>query len=1305
MDKICNYQVGLDIGTNSIGFAVTDLNGKLLKHKGKNMWGVDLFDSGETAEKARLHRSNRRRLDRKKQRIKWTQELMAPIVLKEDPMFFKRLAESYVYKESKIDIGNLFDGKDYTDRTYFSRFPTIFHLRQFLKNSNEQCDIRLIYLAIHNIIKYRGNFLYEGQTISAKNINLEDSIVELLDNMQLQNIAGDMVKEFANVLKNSSLRKSEKKDEINRLWNYEKNDKLYFNNITLAILGYKADFKKIFNINDEEEMKFSLSEEDVDDRLDDYLTLEQLEIYNSLVKVYSGIILFDILSGNNVSSISDAMVVRYNEHHQDLRVLKRLFKSLFPERYNYMFKNINEKVNNYANYISCPGKYSHEEFCKELKKFLLKKNDMSNADEDYNYCLKRIEEGSFLLKPRNNQNGVIPNQLHVEELEQIIDIQSKFYPLLANIKDKLISIATYRIPYYIGPLNNNPLANRQFGWMVRKKEGKINPWNFEEIVDVDTSAEKFIYNMTNKCTYLPEEDVMPKYSLVYQQFELLNELNGIKIDGKRLSIPEKRKIFDQLFTSVSRVTDKKLIQWLKKEKIIFSDNVTVTGMQKEGEFASNLKSFIDFKNIFNTINDSNVKMIEDCILWITLFTDKKILRRKITKAYPSISESQISKICKLNYKGWSRLSKKLLVGLKSKDKYGNFQSIIDVMKSTSNNFMQIINHDELGFRQLIEKENYIDDYEGKISYQLVKELPGSPALKRATWQSLLVMQEISKVMGGLPDNIYVEFVREFGEPKRTSSRYKQLYDKYQQIKNNTDYARIKEELAQYAKNEKALDDRALFLYFSQNGKCMYSGKPLDLRYLYKYQIDHIIPQSYIKDDSLDNLALVIPSENQRKLNSMLLNQTIINSQKKVWLSLLENNLISNKKYSNLCRENFDDNELKGFINRQLVETRQVTKNVVNLFNRIYPQTNVVIVKAGLTSDLRKRYGLYKIRELNDYHHAHDAFLAIRIGHYISRAFPYMKSDMDYGSYRKFASNSINVKKEQYGYFIGRISQTFFINKENAWNGEEYIHYMRKALNYKDCFVSRKTEEMTGEFYNQTIYPASENLLQRKKDMPTSLYGGYKGINQAYYVVIEYDVKSGRGRKLVGVPIYVVKLMDTDTDAINKYFSKLGYKNPKIVKDKIKKYQKINYEGNEWYIVSDSEVINAKQLVMGESYNNILYRLLSGCERDIDINDILKLFDEILNKMVSYYPCFKNIANNIKSNREGFKQLDGIQKGEFIKQVLIVLSAKSSNGNFKKFNFCGLDERVGRLGSKNLDISKIEFIDTSVTGLFERRYRL
>ena len=95
------YYLGLDIGTNSVGWAVTDENYNLCKFGGKRMWGIRLFDGAQIAEERRLNRSNRRRLSRQKQRIDLLQKLFAKEIAKVDPTFFIRLNESRLYMEDK----------------------------------------------------------------------------------------------------------------------------------------------------------------------------------------------------------------------------------------------------------------------------------------------------------------------------------------------------------------------------------------------------------------------------------------------------------------------------------------------------------------------------------------------------------------------------------------------------------------------------------------------------------------------------------------------------------------------------------------------------------------------------------------------------------------------------------------------------------------------------------------------------------------------------------------------------------------------------------------------------------------------------------------------------------------------------------------------------------------------------------------------------------------------------------------------------------------------------------------------------
>ena len=60
------YSVGLDMGTGSVGWAVTDDVGNLLHFKKQPTWGSRLFDGAQPASEARTHRGQRRRYVRRR---------------------------------------------------------------------------------------------------------------------------------------------------------------------------------------------------------------------------------------------------------------------------------------------------------------------------------------------------------------------------------------------------------------------------------------------------------------------------------------------------------------------------------------------------------------------------------------------------------------------------------------------------------------------------------------------------------------------------------------------------------------------------------------------------------------------------------------------------------------------------------------------------------------------------------------------------------------------------------------------------------------------------------------------------------------------------------------------------------------------------------------------------------------------------------------------------------------------------------------------------------------------------------------
>jgi len=103
-NELKKWYLGLDVGTNSVGWAVTDPDYNILKCKGNATWGINLFDEASTSAERRTNRTSRRRLQRKKQRIAYLQEFLAPEIAKVDDKFYIRLKESALWAEDRTTV-------------------------------------------------------------------------------------------------------------------------------------------------------------------------------------------------------------------------------------------------------------------------------------------------------------------------------------------------------------------------------------------------------------------------------------------------------------------------------------------------------------------------------------------------------------------------------------------------------------------------------------------------------------------------------------------------------------------------------------------------------------------------------------------------------------------------------------------------------------------------------------------------------------------------------------------------------------------------------------------------------------------------------------------------------------------------------------------------------------------------------------------------------------------------------------------------------------------------------------------------
>ena len=1346
------YYLGLDIGTNSVGWAVTDENYNLYKYTGKRMWGIRLFEGGKTAEERRMSRSNRRRLSRKKQRIDLLQEIFAEEIAKIDPTFFIRLNESRLHLEDKStgEKFPLFIDKDYTDIQYHKDYPTVYCLRKELIENPEPHDVRLVYLACHHILKNRGHFLISGSFSDVKKLSsVCENMLNAFNGISKYQLDINDIERLEEILSNRKEQKSVKVKELIQVFECgpcedktdEKICKAMVSNLCKWLTGLKGNINYVFDTKFEEidTSSFSFIESKYEDTISVALE-ENYPDYADVVKkikaVYDWSVLVEIMAGEDYLSIAKDNA--YQKHKDNLLVLKKVMRKYSDsETYRKFFNGVDEK-SGYGNYIGSIHKNGHsyamkkcnaEDFYKSLGKIL----DKIQAEKEDEAVLENIKSEvknqTLLPLARTTANGTIPNQVHVQELKAILDNAKMYLPFLnkedeyGTVAEKIISIAKFRIPYYVGPLSTRHKEQGANSWVVRKQEGRIYPWNFEEMVDLEQSNKEFIQRMTNKCTYLIGEDVLPKNSLLYSRYMVLNELNNLRIRGNKISVNLKQELYKELFCTKAKVTGKGLFNYLKKE----DEELTLEDISGfDIDFKSSLTSYLDFKKqiLGEEIEKDKYKdIVENIIKWKTIYDDdSKMMKKMIEREYPNIfSKEQIKKICRFKYSGWGNFSLSFLNGIRGADKEtGESFTIIEALWKTNYNLMQLLSK-QFTFREEIDLINA--DKVGKIdkvSYEnTVKDLIVSPANKRAIWQTVQITEEIKKVMKCEPEKIFIEMARGGEkEKKRTVSKKVRLLELYAACKDDVrDWTREIED-----REEREFNSKKLYLYYTQMGRCMYSGEEIDIDELMqknsKWDIDHIYPQSKIKDDSLDNMVLAKKEINNSKKNK-LLSSDIRMKMKSYWKALYKGNFISKKKYDRLTRtEDFTDEELSGFIERQMVETRQSSKAVAELLNRLYKHSEIVYVKAGLVSDFRKDNKMLKSRRINDYHHAKDAFLNIVVGNVYNA---------------KFTSNPRKWLKENRdaNYSIRRVFD-YNVKRGNTvvWQGVKdgghSVDAIKKTMARNDILYTEYTYCDKGELFNATLVKKGNNkAINLKKDLDSVKYGGYNSPKTSAFAFIEFDgKKKERKNHIVEIPVYVVNMAKRQPDMIKEYLEqKKGYKNVIVKKYPIKKNALIKIDGYLTRLRGANEtnilLKNAVQLVLKNKYNETVRKIEKYLEYNIqyEVNsefegftstDLNSLYDELYVKLKEsiYNKRPANQLGTLEKGREKYSAIGSLrEKAKIINNILTLFRCDATtSANFKEI---GGTANAGNMAYNKNTIStkKLILVHQSVTGLFEKEEEL
>ncbi|MGP1515821.1 MAG: type II CRISPR RNA-guided endonuclease Cas9 [Bacteroidales bacterium] len=573
------------------------------------------------------------------------------------------------------------------------------------------------------------------------------------------------------------------------------------------------------------------------------------------------------------------------------------------------------------------------------------------SDRSKELYFKNQTVGQYLYKIiRDNphqglKNMVFYRQDYAEEFEKIWNKQAEFYKELSN------------------DLKNTIKEKKIFYQRKLKSQKKKLDFCIFESRDIKIIVDgKYVQKRTGL-------RVCPKSSLYFQEFRIWQTINNLRVievgqNTRNLEIDEKNQIYNEL-KNKGNLKNKNII------KLLFNNNKDIqlnyeqiegnTTLNKLYKAVPSLKGNEEY-SFDSSINENEQKIVK---LWHLLYsyegdnspTGNDNLIKKLEEDY-NFSRDEARKLANISFdENYSNLSskaiKKILPYLKKGMKYSEACSCAGY------------NHSP----QSLTKEQIDSKVLAKKLELLPKNSLRNPIVEKILNQMVNVVNEIVITYGEL-DEIRIELAREL---KKNAQEREQLARS------------IKENSKLNEKYEKEIQEIFPFKYVSSNDitryklwkelegngyKTLYSDTYISREEVFdkKFDIEHIIPQSKLFDNSFSNKTLELRDVNIKKGNRTAYDfveeeygenglANYLNKIRKLW----EKGLIRTAKYKNL--KTTSSNISEDFINRDLKDSQYIARKARELLLSIAKEVNTTT--GSVTSRLRIDWQIVNVmQELN-----------------------------------------------------------------------------------------------------------------------------------------------------------------------------------------------------------------------------------------------------------------------------------------------------------------------------------------------------
>lgn len=624
-------------------------------------------------------------------------------------------------------------------------------------------------------------------------------------------------------------------------------------------------------------------------------------------------------------------------------------------------------------YMALDKKLGKDDFIRLLIHLSQRRGFKSNRKIDAED--KKNDEGKLLTAV--NENERLMNEKGYRTIGEMLYLDKKFSHAKRNTKNSYqntISRKNYsdEIDFIFERQRefNNPYASEEL--QNKFKDIMLSQRSFEEGPGGNSPyGGNQIEKMLGKCTLEQDEFRAVKASYSFEYFNLLSKVNALRIatrfSTRQLTTQERQTVINLAFKTKElkySAIRKSLTDMTEDDRFNISYGTkSAEEVEKSTKF-SYLRAYHDFKKQFgDEYRDWPRSKMNDLAYALTVYkNDSGIREYLINKGF---SDEEIGNALKLPAQ-----RKTCNLSIKALNK------IIPYLE------------EGLLYNEACDKAGYNFKADNKNTQKFLPANPDkapelqditNPVVRRSVSQTIKVVNAIIREMNDSPVYINIELARELS---------KNYNDRKKIEKSQNDNRKNNETLMEELRNNfnisspTGLDLVKLKLWKEQDGKCPYSQKSIDYSRLLEdgyVDIDHIIPYSISFDDTYNNKVLVFSYENRQKGNRIPM-EYLSGERKDNFEIWIDNSNLRNAKKKNLLKENLTDDDLSGFKKRNLQDTQYIASFILKFINK-YLEFNssntemkkrVTAVNGAATSYIRKRWGISKIREDGDTHHAVDA---------------------------------------------------------------------------------------------------------------------------------------------------------------------------------------------------------------------------------------------------------------------------------------------------------------------------------------------